>query len=63
MACPEHRSRSLLRREHACDRDGGEARIVILVGDDWAEDHHDIEVLDEQGATLARHQQERKALA
>jgi transposase len=27
---------------------------MILVGDDWAEDHHDIEVLDEQGATLAR---------
>lgn len=27
---------------------------MIFVGDDWAEDHHDIEVLDEAGATLAR---------
>jgi transposase len=27
---------------------------LILVGDDWAEDHHDIEVLDEAGATLER---------
>jgi len=27
---------------------------LIFVGDDWAEDHHDVEVLDEAGATLAR---------
>lgn len=27
---------------------------MIFVGDDWAEEHHDIEVLDEAGATLAR---------
>jgi transposase len=26
----------------------------LFVGDDWAEDHHDIEVMDEAGAVLAR---------
>ena len=27
---------------------------MILVGNDWAEDHHDIEVMDDAGVTLAR---------
>jgi hypothetical protein len=27
---------------------------VIYVGDDWAEDHHDIELRDSDGRTLAR---------
>ena len=27
---------------------------VLLVGDDWAEDHHDLELMDVGGATLAR---------
>jgi transposase len=27
---------------------------LLFVGDDWAEDHHDVELLDEAGATLAR---------
>ena len=27
---------------------------MLFVGDDWAEDHHDIEVQDEQGQVLAR---------
>jgi transposase len=27
---------------------------LIFVGDDWAEDHHDVEVMDEAGRTLAR---------
>src|SRR5215467_11221280 len=26
----------------------------LLVGDDWAEDHHDVEVMDEGGKVLAR---------
>jgi transposase len=26
----------------------------LFVGDDWAEDHHDVEVMDEAGAVLAR---------
>ena len=26
----------------------------VFVGDDWAEDHHDIEVMDQAGAVLAR---------
>jgi transposase len=27
---------------------------VLFVGDDWAEDHHDLEVQDDQGRVLAR---------
>jgi hypothetical protein len=26
---------------------------VLLVGDDWAEDHHDVELMDAAGRTLA----------
>src|ERR1039457_2339688 len=26
----------------------------LIVGDDWAEDHHDVEVMDERGRVLAR---------
>jgi hypothetical protein len=28
--------------------------VTLFVGDDWAEDHHDVEVLDETGRRLAR---------
>jgi hypothetical protein len=28
--------------------------VTLLVGDDWAEDHHDVEVVDETGRRLAR---------
>jgi hypothetical protein len=28
--------------------------VLVLVGDDWAEDHHDVELMDESGRTLAR---------
>jgi hypothetical protein len=28
--------------------------VRLLVGDDWAEDHHDVEVMDEAGKVLAR---------
>jgi hypothetical protein len=28
--------------------------VLVLVGDDWAEDHHDVELTDESGRTLAR---------
>ena len=27
---------------------------MLFVGDDWAEDHHDVEIVDETGRTLAR---------
>jgi transposase len=27
---------------------------LLLVGDDWAEDHHDVELMDQAGRTLAR---------
>jgi transposase len=30
------------------------AGVRLFVGDDWAEDHHDIEVMDEAGKVLAR---------
>jgi transposase len=28
--------------------------VVLFVGDDWAEDHHDVELMDATGGTLAR---------
>ena len=28
--------------------------LVLFVGDDWAEDHHDVEIQDDQGRVLAR---------
>jgi Transposase/Transposase IS116/IS110/IS902 family len=28
--------------------------MLLLVGDDWAKDHHDVELMDAAGATLAR---------
>jgi len=28
---------------------------MIFVGDDWAEDHHDIHVMDDNGERLASH--------
>jgi len=27
---------------------------MLFVGDDWAEDHHDVEVVDDTGRVLAR---------
>jgi Transposase/Transposase IS116/IS110/IS902 family len=32
----------------------GERMQLLLAGDDWAEDHHDVELMDEAGRTLAR---------
>jgi hypothetical protein len=29
----------------------------LFVGDDWAEDHHDVELMDERGRVLARKRQ------
>ena len=34
------------------DEKGG-VLVVLFVGDDWAEDHHDVEVQDESGRGLA----------
>jgi hypothetical protein len=34
--------------------DRGEEEGLIFVGDDWAEDHHDMELIDETGVTLVR---------
>jgi len=33
---------------------GGSALTGLFVGDDWAEDHHDIEIVNEYGRRLAR---------
>jgi transposase len=33
---------------------GRELAVTLFVGDDWAEDHHDVEVVDETGRRLAR---------
>ena len=38
---------------HKQGRDG-EVRETVVVGDDWAEDHHDIEIADDTGQVLAR---------
>ena len=27
---------------------------MLFVGDDWAEDHHDVELVDEDGKVLAK---------
>jgi hypothetical protein len=27
---------------------------LLCVGDDWAEDHHDVELMDEAGRVLAK---------
>src|SRR6476619_2343871 len=32
----------------------GTGEAMLFVGDDWAEDHHDVEVVDEAGRVLAR---------
>jgi transposase len=41
-----------------CCREGwcvdGEGGRVLFVGDDWAEDHHDVEIQDESGRRLGR---------
>jgi hypothetical protein len=34
------------------ERVGG--RMTLFVGDDWAEDHHDVELLDDTGRRLGR---------
>ena len=33
---------------------GGARMTVLLVGDDWAADHHDVELMDHGGRVLAR---------
>ncbi|MGD9990479.1 IS110 family transposase [Pseudonocardia sp.] len=38
--------------EHQCGEDGFAVRLFI--GDDWAQDHHDVEVMDPAGRRLAK---------
>ena len=42
-------SSTLLKVSGGAGREG-----MLFVGDDWAEDHHDVEIVDEQGRRLAR---------
>jgi transposase len=45
-------SSTLLRVLHRADpRVGG---LMLFVGDDWAEGHHDVEIVDDQGKVLVR---------
>ena len=49
--------RALIVLPQAADRfaafQAGEL-MRLFVGDDWAEDHHDVELMDERGRVLAR---------
>ena len=54
----EHRS---IRSRLVCsalpiskDMIGRGVAVTLFVGDDWAEDHHDVEVVDEDGRRLCR---------
>jgi transposase len=44
-------SSSALLNRREVEQEGG---AVLFIGDDWAEDHHDIELVDDQGRVLAR---------
>jgi transposase len=39
---------------YVCGEDGQEERGVLFVGDDWSEEHHDVEIVDEQGRRCVR---------
>ena len=59
MSCPpswrEHltiRSRVFLQAAELLSE--GEEVSLLFVGDDWAEDHHDVEIQDETGRRLAK---------
>src|SRR4051795_7312949 len=60
MTCPglagEHLTISPLAVSSALPTAGADRRGsgMLFVGDDWAEDHHDIEVQDQDGRRLAR---------
>ena len=34
--------------------EGVACRVLLFIGDDWAEDHHDLELEDETGRRLAK---------
>jgi len=43
-----------IRGRAAQRRRGQASQLHLLVGDDWAEDHHDLEIEDEAGRRLVR---------
>jgi hypothetical protein len=61
MSCPlswrEHwfiRSLMVLPQAAVDCRYRGAGERVLFAGDDWAEDHHDVELMDASGRVLAR---------
>ena len=47
-------SRSKPSRSHPAGRSvEGARRMLVFVGDDWSEDHHDVHLMNEQGESLA----------
>jgi transposase len=46
-------SPGVLGLESGCTTEPIEEGLMIFVGDDWAEDHHDIHVMDEAGLRLS----------
>src|SRR4051794_25150049 len=60
MSCPLRREHSVIRSSMVlptgcrADQIPRMGELLLFVGDDWAEDHHDVEVMDHQGRTLAR---------
>ena len=62
MPCPLRREHLIIRLQvspGAVSRVSGEAlkellRVLLFIGDDWAEDHHDIELEDETGRRLSK---------
>jgi len=60
MSCPLRREHLIIRLQccRALCPVSGELRellqVMLFIGDDWAEDHHDLELEDETGRRLAR---------
>src|SRR6266508_3813897 len=59
MSCPPRREHLIIRLQGSpgaviCRPDTEELLQVLFIGDDWAEDHHDIEIEDADGRRLAR---------
>jgi len=48
------RSRVFLQAADRGNRAEGRTSRILFVGDDWAEDHHDVEIQDETGRRLAK---------
>ena len=60
MSCPPRREHLIIRLQVSpgaavlVGLDEGAETKVLFIGDDWAEDHHDVELADADGRLLAR---------